>query len=181
MSDMLDLVQAIGLEDVRLVRLDAGTRVRSVRDLGGRAAETPVGWGVQIFERNAELVFARVSVSLRMIPKAPPEQRNGDAPEDALFINCVFELRYRLPSEFDAAEEDLNEFVQTSGVFHAWPYARELVSNTLGRMRLPPITLPLFKPSEQFGSDEHEDEDGPSSAATADAADTATDSGRRRK
>jgi hypothetical protein len=101
-------------------------------------------------------------------------------------VNSVIELRYRLPADFTGPEETLEGFAQTNGIFHAWPYARELVTNTISRMRLPAITLPLFKPSEQFEKEESADPpgelDGPAVTAQIermdDGATTGPDAGK---
>jgi preprotein translocase subunit SecB len=38
-----------------------------------------------------------------------------------------------------------------NGVFHVWPYWREMVQNTLARMGLPPLILPVFRVGDQYG------------------------------
>lgn len=56
-------------------------------------------------------------------------------------INCEFELEYRLPEGFEASDEELKAFGETSTSFSAFPYATELVQSLSTRASLAPIVL----------------------------------------
>ncbi len=60
-------------------------------------------------------------------------------------IVSVFLLEYQLADGFRPTPEELKAFVSANGLFHCWPYWRELVQNTTTRMGLPPVTLPFFR------------------------------------
>jgi len=72
--------------------------------------------------------------------------------EPILNIEAVFVLIYRISSFTDLGKEHFEAFANTNGIYNAWPYWREYVQNTIARMGLPPLTIPVFrivKPAEK--------------------------------
>lgn len=65
-------------------------------------------------------------------------------------INATYVLFYRLNSATKVEKADLDHFCVANGLYHSWPFARELFHSMTGRMGLPPYTLPvlLFKSPE---------------------------------
>jgi hypothetical protein len=69
-----------------------------------------------------------------------PEPR--DAP---LELHAQFELAYKL-TDLDAVRDtDPQHFAMVNGLFHAWPYWRELAHTTTVRMGLAPLLVGTFK------------------------------------
>jgi len=66
-------------------------------------------------------------------------------------IECEYGLQYDID---DAAlfaklsEKEIELFAAYNGSVNAWPHAREFVQSMAQRMTLPPIVLPLFRPSD---------------------------------
>ena len=66
-------------------------------------------------------------------------------------IECEYGLQYDLD---DAAliakltDRDVELFAAYNASVNAWPHAREFVQSMAQRMVLPPIVLPLFRPSD---------------------------------
>lgn len=66
-------------------------------------------------------------------------------------IDCEYGLQYDIDdSGFFAklTERDVELFAAFNSSVNAWPHAREFVQSMAQRMVLPPIVLPLFRPSD---------------------------------
>jgi hypothetical protein len=63
----------------------------------------------------------------------------------ALRLKVEYELRYRVPPEFEARKTEVDAFAKVNGVFNAWPYFREYIQTTTQRMNLPPIIIPVYR------------------------------------
>lgn len=53
------------------------------------------------------------------------------------------------------SEHDLALFAAYNTSFHVWPHAREFVQSMAGRMSLPPVVLPIFRPQQLIGPPEN--------------------------
>ncbi len=62
-----------------------------------------------------------------------------------LRIECTFQLVYSLPESVKPNANEIRAFCNTNALLNSWPYWREFVQNTIARMNLPPLTLPLFR------------------------------------
>jgi hypothetical protein len=60
-------------------------------------------------------------------------------------IRATFELSYQIPENQNFSSEMFSAFGQINAVFNAWPYWRELVQSSLGRMSMPVLTVPVFR------------------------------------
>jgi len=60
-------------------------------------------------------------------------------------IKAVFLLVYQTDSLQGITKKIVDLFGQTNGIYNAWPYWREYVQNTIVRMGLPPLTIPVFR------------------------------------
>jgi hypothetical protein len=68
--------------------------------------------------------------------------------EDRLAImSFVFAVDYRCTAEQPPDADALSAFAQNAA-FHAWPYWRESVHAVCARMRLPTMTVPMFRRGE---------------------------------
>jgi hypothetical protein len=71
-------------------------------------------------------------------------------PEDddrKVFISTLICIDYsKAESEEEVAFDDARLFGLVNGVYNAWPYLREYVRSSLGRLGLPPFDLPLLHP-----------------------------------
>ena len=62
-----------------------------------------------------------------------------------LTLAASFLLTYRIDRFDGLTREGFKQFANLNGVYNAWPYWREFVQNTVGRMALPPLTIPVFR------------------------------------
>ena len=62
-----------------------------------------------------------------------------------LTLAASFLLTYRLDRFDGLTEEGFEQFANLNGIYNAWPYWREFIQNTVVRMGLPPLTIPVFR------------------------------------
>ncbi|MEA3173810.1 MAG: hypothetical protein QOF42_1221 [Gammaproteobacteria bacterium] len=59
-------------------------------------------------------------------------------------IDATFAADYQWTSEQPIEPGDLGSF-SPNVMYHVWPYWREFIQNSLSRMRLPPVALPMLR------------------------------------
>lgn len=69
----------------------------------------------------------------------------GKPDKQIIGIASEFLLTYTISGFEGLTDEGIKEFGNLNGVFNAWPYWREFVQNTIARMNLPPLTIPVFR------------------------------------
>ncbi len=72
-----------------------------------------------------------------------PLERKQKKPD--LVIEAAFVIIYKAESLEGLRHANFEAFGQSNGVYNAWPYWREFVQNTVARMNLPPLTIPVFR------------------------------------
>lgn len=72
---------------------------------------------------------------------------NADASGEVVAdLSATFHLLYKLPLTVEEEESCFEQFAIENGVYNAWPYWRELVQTSTGRIGLPGVVLPVFRP-----------------------------------
>jgi hypothetical protein len=79
-----------------------------------------------------------ISICLKVTPK-------DDDRKEVVYIEAKYILSYQLKSNEGISAEDILAFCRMNGLFNAWPFWRELVSNMAYRGDLPIPTMPLMK------------------------------------
>lgn len=69
----------------------------------------------------------------------------GKPDKEIIGIVSEFLLTYTISGFEGLTDKGIKEFGNLNGVFNAWPYWREFVQNTIARMNLPPLTIPVFR------------------------------------
>ncbi len=80
------------------------------------------------------------------------EDEQSDEESVVAVVEASMYAQYVEPSANDRHELDsevLTEFGRTNALYHVWPYWREHVQAVLSRLRLPPVTVPMFRLPEQ--------------------------------
>ncbi len=62
-----------------------------------------------------------------------------------LDVDCTWEVDYRLAPGYRPEARIVKAFKDGNAVFNCWPYFREYLQNTVVRMNLPPLTVPLLR------------------------------------
>jgi hypothetical protein len=52
----------------------------------------------------------------------------------------------------DFREEAIDGFAEVNGLYHAWPYIREVVASCAARLGLAGVVLPVWRPPDEFPS-----------------------------
>ena len=60
-------------------------------------------------------------------------------------IKATFLLIYKTDSLKGITNKAVEHFGNINGIYNAWPYWREFVQNTIVRMNLPPLIIPVFR------------------------------------
>jgi hypothetical protein len=63
--------------------------------------------------------------------------------EPALRIDCTFYGHFHVEADVQAHKELAAKFAQTESWLLFWPFFRQFVADTVGRMAIPPVTIPL--------------------------------------
>jgi hypothetical protein len=77
--------------------------------------------------------------------KAASAEGSGRGGEPLALVECTWEVDYRLAEGYQPPAEAVKAFKDGNAVFNCWPYFREYVQNTITRMNLPPLTVPLLR------------------------------------
>lgn len=142
------VIAEVEIEDVRLVEVNAETKVRSPADSG--AVDLLVNRTAAISEhQDKETFFVVAKMRTQLVPEQAQE-------EPLVSIETSFEIRYRLPEGFHVDPDTLSTFAETNGVYNAWPYWREFVQSMFARMGLPPVVLPVLRVREVMEKPEAE-------------------------
>lgn len=72
--------------------------------------------------------------------------------EEALRIEAVFILTYKMDSAVGLDKDNYNAFGKTNGLYNAWPFLREYVQAMTLRLGLPPLTIPVLPPNTPYTS-----------------------------
>ena len=125
----------VQIRDVRLI--SCGCEQKPAATAGKKGYDIDVSTDVQLNEDKGVIV---VLAQFRFA--ASIEKKSS---EPVLTINALYALAYQLDSFDGLTQEGFEQFANLNGVYNAWPYWREFVQNTVGRMGLPPLTIPVFR------------------------------------
>lgn len=74
------------------------------------------------------------------------EMDGNEELSDLMTLDATFRLIYSLPFDIQVHERCFKHFADVNGPYNSWPYWRELVQTTTGRVGLAGITVPVFRP-----------------------------------
>jgi hypothetical protein len=110
---------------------------------------------VEVFFKPTQLrvldqrLFAEISFECKVVP-VPNDTSNDTSfvgTTEVLRIECVLEAVYLLKGGYTPSAEERDAFHQGNAVFNCWPYFREFVQNSAGRMDFPPPPIPFLRVS----------------------------------
>ena len=137
----------VNIQNVRLVE----SQCRQTPEAGRRNCDIQIDWNVHTRadkKNDGVLVFPTFKLIAFDIKKGP------DKPE--LSIDATFVLIYKAERIGKLKQENFEAFGKSNGIYNAWPYWREYVQNTVARMGLPPLTIPVFRllpPKQKTGKE----------------------------
>ncbi|MFL6199141.1 MAG: hypothetical protein ACJ76J_08195 [Thermoanaerobaculia bacterium] len=62
----------------------------------------------------------------------------------AASVQVIYLLVYEVSGD-PPTERDVEQFARVNGVYHSWPFLRQLLFDLTAKMGLPPLTLPVFQ------------------------------------
>ncbi len=131
----LSLASKVEIGGVRLL----ASNVKSNLDENPGSLQVGFAFGTETKvnrENNGILVHAHLKVEATS---------NGDTPDNVrLHIAAKFALNYTASSLDGVSDESLDAFGKVNGIHNVWPYWREYVQSTVGRLGLPPLILPIL-------------------------------------
>jgi hypothetical protein len=69
--------------------------------------------------------------------------------EPGVLIDASFILAYKIKDFKGLTKKGFEQFANLNGIYNAWPYWREFVQNTIVRMGLLSLSIPVFRIVEQ--------------------------------
>ena len=138
--DALELAAAVAdrvvIRDVRLVR--SSCELKPYDKTMPLAVEFDSNVTTELDEKNDfVLVFPSFSMTAR------PAGASKDVV--AVNVSATFLLAYHAENREHLSEAHFHRFGEINGVYNAWPYWREFVQNTIVRMGLPPLVIPVYR------------------------------------
>ena len=65
--------------------------------------------------------------------------------QPVILIDASFLLSYRIEDFEGLTQKGFERFANLNGIYNAWPYWREFVQNTIVRMGLPSLSIPVYR------------------------------------
>ncbi len=125
----------VQIRDVRLI--DCKCTQKPVAMTGKKSYSVATSTDVQLDKDNRFIV---------VIAKFHLEASAGKkTSKPVLTIDASFVLTYQIDSFAGLTQRGFEQFANLNGIYNAWPYWREFVQNVIGRMGLPPLTMPVFR------------------------------------
>jgi len=131
-----DVSKRVSIENVRLLHCNSYQKPE-------------VGRGKQSIsiDCNVKVEVNRKSHFIIVLPRFKLQgfSEESKSKEPSLLVEANFMLVYKANNLKGLSENNFNAFGNTNGIYNAWPYWREFVQNTIARMSLPPLTIPVFR------------------------------------
>lgn len=127
--------ERVQIKDVRLISCECEQKPTATA--GKKGYDIDVSTDVQLNEDQRVIVVLAKFWFVASIEKK--------SSEPVLTIDALYALAYQVDSFDGLTQEGFEQFANLNGVYNAWPYWREFVQNTVGRMGLPPLTIPVFR------------------------------------
>ncbi len=75
----------------------------------------------------------------------------GQPQKNVLKANATFALTYTIENFEGLTDKGFKQFADLNGIYNAWPYWREFMQNTISRLGLPPLVIPVFRIVQSAG------------------------------
>jgi len=129
----------VQLKDVRLISCKCDQTPEAI--LGKKNYDIKYSTEVEVDKKNGYII---------VLPKFHFEAyTESKIPGPALLIDASFLLAYKIEDFEGLTQSGFEQFANINGIYNAWPYWREFVQNTIIRMGLPSLSIPVFRIVEQ--------------------------------
>jgi len=127
--------ERVQLKDVRLISCKCDQT--PVATLGKKAYDINYSTEVQVDKKNGYVI-----VTAKFHFEAFTESKTK---KPVIFIDATFLLAYKIENFEGLTQKGFEQFAKLNGIYNAWPYWREFVQNTVTRMGLPSLSIPVFR------------------------------------
>lgn len=125
----------VQLKDVRL--LEFGCNQKQGASQGKKAYN---------MDHSTEVAVDKESGHVLVIAKFHFEAFAQSKPQkNVLKANATFALTYSIEKFKGLTQKGFKQFADLNGIYNAWPYWREFMQNTIARLGLPPLVIPVFR------------------------------------
>ena len=125
----------VQLKDVRLINCKCDQIPEAT--LGKKAYDINHSTEVQVDKKNGYVI-----VTAKFHFEAFSESKTQ---KPVILMGASFLLAYKIENFEGLTQKGFEQFANLNGIYNAWPYWREFVQNTVTRMGLPSLTIPVFR------------------------------------
>jgi preprotein translocase subunit SecB len=127
--------ERVQLKDVRLISCKCDQAPEAT--LGKKDYGINYSTKVQVDKKNGYIIVTAIFHF-----KAFTESKTQ---KPVILIDASFLLAYKIENFEGLTQKGFEQFANLNGIYNAWPYWREFVQNTVTRMGLPSLTIPVFR------------------------------------
>jgi preprotein translocase subunit SecB len=125
----------VQLKDVRLISCKCDQTPEAT--LGKKSYNISYSTEVQVDRKNGYII-----VTAKFHFEAFTESKTQ---KPVILIDASFLLAYKIENFEGLTQKGFDQFANLNGIYNAWPYWREFVQNTVARMGLPSLSIPVFR------------------------------------
>jgi preprotein translocase subunit SecB len=125
----------VQLKDVRLIGCKCDQMPEAT--LGKKAYNINYSTDVQVDKKKGYII-----VTAKFHFEAFTESKTQ---KPVILIDASFLLAYKIENFEGLTQKGFEQFANLNGIYNAWPYWREFVQNTVTRMGLPSLSIPVFR------------------------------------
>ena len=123
--------------------------LKDIRLISSKCSQTPevtMGNKTYNIDYSAKVHADKKNGYIIVIPEFHFEAfRENKTQKPAILIDASFVLAYKIDNFKGLTQKGFEQFANLNGIYNAWPYWRELVQNTIVRMGLPSLSIPVFR------------------------------------
>lgn len=132
------LLEKLDLNDIFIQKMDFN-RISSISNEGPFTMQLGLSSGTPEYTQSEGLLTVKQPVSFEILKDSDDEKS-----KDKVFVlNAEYILVYSIDEEI--SEDLFSEYSKNNIPKLLHPYMRELISTSLGRVGMPPLTIPLFE------------------------------------
>ena len=125
----------VQLKDVRLINCKCDQTPEATR--GKKTFNINYSTEVEVDKKNGYII-----VIAKFHFEAFTESK---AQKPVILIDASFLLAYKIENFEGLTQKGFEQFANLNGIYNAWPYWREFIQNTIVRMGLPSLSIPVFR------------------------------------
>jgi preprotein translocase subunit SecB len=129
--------------NLRHAKLEAGIEPSEMPE----EVSADIQYRTSIDKRSSKYIPSGIELAVNIELRLQVKGRVGDESVQVLFLEAGYLLIYTPKTGATFEDSCLKHFSEINGPYNAWPYWRELVQSVTGRIGLPGLTVPVFRPS----------------------------------